>query len=156
MVSRWRDRAAFTAYMRSDAHRISHDRIPPELQAAIKLEKLEHLHTHEVVAERGAPSRRALLRALPRGPRALRRRGPRMGGARHAAPAPPGDRRRRGLRRHAASRRLARRRARRRDFPLEHLAANLELAADVVEDEIEQGPAVADRLRAASITVRER
>jgi heme-degrading monooxygenase HmoA len=51
MVSRWRDRAAFTAYMRSDAHRISHDRIPPELQAAIKLEKLEHLHTYEVVAE---------------------------------------------------------------------------------------------------------
>jgi heme-degrading monooxygenase HmoA len=51
MVSRWRDRAAFTAYMRSDAHRVSHDRIPPELQAAIKLEKLEHLHTYEVVAE---------------------------------------------------------------------------------------------------------
>jgi hypothetical protein len=43
-----------------------------------------------------------------------------------------------------------------RDFPLEHLAANLELAADVVEDRIEQGPAVADRLRAAAITVRER
>ena len=42
-----------------------------------------------------------------------------------------------------------------RDFPLEHLAANLELAADVVEDRIEQGPAVADRLRAAAITVRE-
>ena len=51
MVSRWRDRAAFTAYMRSAAHRISHDRIPPELQAAIKLEKLEHLHTYDVVAE---------------------------------------------------------------------------------------------------------
>lgn len=51
MVSRWRDRAAFTAYMRSEAHRISHDRIPPELQAAIKLERLEHLHTYEVVAE---------------------------------------------------------------------------------------------------------
>ena len=51
MVSRWRDRAAFTAYMRSDAHKISHDRIPPELQDAIKLERLEHLHTYEVVAE---------------------------------------------------------------------------------------------------------
>jgi hypothetical protein len=43
-----------------------------------------------------------------------------------------------------------------REFPLEHLAANLELAADVVQDEIERGPAVADRLRAAAITVRER
>ena len=39
MVSRWRDRAAFTAYMRSEDHKISHDRIPPELQ--IKLERLE-------------------------------------------------------------------------------------------------------------------
>ena len=43
MVSRWRDRAAFTAYMRSPEHRQSHDRIPPELDAAIKLERLEHL-----------------------------------------------------------------------------------------------------------------
>ncbi len=51
MVSRWRDRAAFTAYMRSAAHRTSHDRIPPELKEAIKLERLEHLHTYEVVAE---------------------------------------------------------------------------------------------------------
>ena len=51
MVSRWRDRAAFTAYMRSDAHRISHERIDPALQAAIRLERLEHLHTYEVVAE---------------------------------------------------------------------------------------------------------
>ena len=51
MVSRWRDRAAFTAYMRSREHRNSHDRIDPELQAAIKLERLEHLHTYEVVAE---------------------------------------------------------------------------------------------------------
>jgi hypothetical protein len=41
-----------------------------------------------------------------------------------------------------------------REFPLEHLAANLELAADVVEDRLERGPAVADRLRAAAITVR--
>ena len=51
MVSRWRDRAAFTAYMRSPQHRISHDRIDPDLQAAIKLERLEHLHTYEVIAE---------------------------------------------------------------------------------------------------------
>jgi heme-degrading monooxygenase HmoA len=51
MVSRWRDRAAFTAYMRSDEHRISHDRIEPSLQAAIRLERLEHLHTYDVVAE---------------------------------------------------------------------------------------------------------
>ncbi|HEX8105327.1 MAG TPA: antibiotic biosynthesis monooxygenase family protein [Solirubrobacteraceae bacterium] len=50
MVSRWRDRAAFTAYMRSDAHKASHQRIDPALQAAIKLERLEHLHTYEVVA----------------------------------------------------------------------------------------------------------
>ena len=51
MVSRWRDRAAFTAYMRSPAHRISHARIDRSLQAAIQLERLEHLHTYEVVAE---------------------------------------------------------------------------------------------------------
>jgi heme-degrading monooxygenase HmoA len=51
MVSRWRDRAAFTAYMRSAEHRVSHDRIDPALQDAIRLERLEHLHTYEVVAE---------------------------------------------------------------------------------------------------------
>ena len=51
MVSRWRDRASFTAYMRSEAHRISHGRIDPRLQAAIKLQRLEHMHTYEVVAE---------------------------------------------------------------------------------------------------------
>jgi len=51
MVSRWRDRAAFQAYMRSDEHRISHDRIDPELDRAIHLERLEHLHTYEVVAD---------------------------------------------------------------------------------------------------------
>jgi heme oxygenase (mycobilin-producing) len=51
MVSRWRDRDAFKSYMRSADHRVSHDRIDPELQAAIKLERLEHLHTYEVVAE---------------------------------------------------------------------------------------------------------
>lgn len=50
MVSRWRDRACFREYMRSDAHRISHDRIPADLQDAIKLERLDHLHTYDVVA----------------------------------------------------------------------------------------------------------
>src|SRR5919205_1184497 len=51
MVSRWRDRAAFTAYMRSPAHRYSHARIDPSIKPAIRLERLEHLHTYEVVAE---------------------------------------------------------------------------------------------------------
>jgi heme-degrading monooxygenase HmoA len=51
MVSRWRDRRSFTAYMKSADHRRSHDRIAPELDAAIRLERLEHLHTYEVVAE---------------------------------------------------------------------------------------------------------
>ena len=44
MVSRWRDRACFTTYMKSREHRISHERIDPGLDEAIKLEKLEHLH----------------------------------------------------------------------------------------------------------------
>jgi heme-degrading monooxygenase HmoA len=51
MVSRWRDRDAFKAYMKSDAHRISHDRIDASLDSAIKLDRLEHMHTYEVVAE---------------------------------------------------------------------------------------------------------
>lgn len=51
MVSRWRDRAAFKAYMKSADHRVSHERIEPGLKALIKLEALEHLHTYEVVAE---------------------------------------------------------------------------------------------------------
>ena len=51
MVSRWQDRDAFKAYMRSPEHRLSHERIDPQLQALIKLEALEHLHTYEVVAE---------------------------------------------------------------------------------------------------------
>jgi len=51
MVSRWRDRAAFKAYMKSDSHRISHARIDPGLDSAIRLDRLEHLHTYEVVAE---------------------------------------------------------------------------------------------------------
>ncbi len=51
MVSRWRDRDAFKAYMKSERHRRSHERIEPDLDRAIKLERLEHLHTYEVVAE---------------------------------------------------------------------------------------------------------
>jgi heme-degrading monooxygenase HmoA len=51
MVSRWRDRASFTAYMASAAHKASHARIDPGLDNDIRLERLEHLHTYEVVAE---------------------------------------------------------------------------------------------------------
>jgi heme-degrading monooxygenase HmoA len=51
MVSRWRDRGAFKAYMKSDSHRISHERIDADLNRAIRLERLEHMHTYEVVAE---------------------------------------------------------------------------------------------------------
>ena len=51
MVSRWRDRSAFKEYMRSEAHRVSHERIDPDLDDAIGLERLEHMHTYEVVAE---------------------------------------------------------------------------------------------------------
>jgi heme-degrading monooxygenase HmoA len=51
MVSHWRDRDSFRMYMRSDEHRISHGRVDPGLEDAIALERLEHLHTFEVVAE---------------------------------------------------------------------------------------------------------
>ena len=51
MVSRWSDREHFKTYMKSQEHRVSHDRIDPDLQAAIRLERLEHLHTNEVVAQ---------------------------------------------------------------------------------------------------------
>ena len=44
MVSRWADRACFTHYMRSREHAVSHERIDPALDAAIKLERLEHMH----------------------------------------------------------------------------------------------------------------
>ena len=44
MVSRWRDRACFSTYMKSREHKISHERIDPDLDAAITLERLEHLH----------------------------------------------------------------------------------------------------------------
>jgi heme-degrading monooxygenase HmoA len=51
MVSRWRDRDAFKVYMKSEQHRVSHDRIDPDLDSAIRLERLEHMHTYDVVAE---------------------------------------------------------------------------------------------------------
>lgn len=51
MVSRWRSRECFKAYMKSHAHRESHQRIDPALKAIIKLESLEHMHTYEVVSE---------------------------------------------------------------------------------------------------------
>lgn len=51
MVSHWRDRDCFKAYMKSDDHRASHGRIDAELEQTIKLERLEHMHTYEVVAE---------------------------------------------------------------------------------------------------------
>ena len=44
MVSRWRDRECFKTYMRSREHQVSHDRIDKDLDEAIKLERLEHLH----------------------------------------------------------------------------------------------------------------
>ena len=51
MVSRWRDRAAFTAYMKSPEHKASHARIGPALESQNALRRLEHLHGYEVVAE---------------------------------------------------------------------------------------------------------
>lgn len=51
MVSWWRDRASFTAYMRSADHRCSHARIPQDLDDAIRLERLEHLAGYELAAE---------------------------------------------------------------------------------------------------------
>jgi hypothetical protein len=41
-----------------------------------------------------------------------------------------------------------------RDFPLEHLAVNLELAAEVVNERLDGGGPVAERLLDASVTVR--
>jgi heme oxygenase (mycobilin-producing) len=51
MVSRWRDKDDFREYMRSSDHQVSHDRMDPMLRRAVKLERLESLHTYEVVAE---------------------------------------------------------------------------------------------------------
>jgi len=43
-----------------------------------------------------------------------------------------------------------------RDFPIEHLAGNLELAAETVEDELDDAGALAGRLRDAAALVRGR
>lgn len=43
-----------------------------------------------------------------------------------------------------------------RAFPLDHLAGNLEIAADVVEERVQGGAPVAERLRAAAALVRAR
>jgi heme-degrading monooxygenase HmoA len=51
MVSRWRDKAAFREYMKSSDHRVSHDRMDPSLRRAVKLDRLESMHTYDVVAE---------------------------------------------------------------------------------------------------------
>lgn len=51
MVSHWRDRAAFSAYMKSAEHQVSHDRIGADLEDAIVLERLEHLTGYEVVGQ---------------------------------------------------------------------------------------------------------
>ncbi|TPG13439.1 antibiotic biosynthesis monooxygenase family protein [Pedococcus bigeumensis] len=51
MVSWWRDRECFKAYMRSPEHRTSHDRITPELRDHIKLERLQNITSYQVVAE---------------------------------------------------------------------------------------------------------
>jgi hypothetical protein len=45
------DCGSHQSYMKSEAHRISHGRINPELDAEIKLQALEHMHTFNVVAE---------------------------------------------------------------------------------------------------------
>ena len=50
MVSHWQSRSCFVAYMKSDEHRVSHERIPGHLDQAITLERLEHVTGYEVVA----------------------------------------------------------------------------------------------------------
>lgn len=50
MVTRWTDRTCFRDYMRSEEHRISHARIPADLDEAIQLERLAQMHTFEIVA----------------------------------------------------------------------------------------------------------
>ena len=51
MVSHWRARAAFTPYMKSEARAASQSRIGPTLQELIRIERVEHLHTYDVLAE---------------------------------------------------------------------------------------------------------
>ena len=53
MVSRsWQRRKTVKRSLHEEPRpQVSHGRVPDDLQAAIKLEALEHLHTYEVVAE---------------------------------------------------------------------------------------------------------
>ncbi len=51
MVSWWRDRECFKAYMGSPEHRTSHDRIPQDLDDQIKLERLENVTSYEIVGQ---------------------------------------------------------------------------------------------------------
>ena len=51
MVSHWESREHFRSYMRSAAHRTSHDRIGETLRDAITLERLEHVQSYEVVGD---------------------------------------------------------------------------------------------------------
>jgi heme-degrading monooxygenase HmoA len=51
MVSRCEDKDTFREYMKSSDHRKSHDRIDPLLRRAVTLERLENLHTYEVVVQ---------------------------------------------------------------------------------------------------------
>jgi heme-degrading monooxygenase HmoA len=51
MVSRWRDRDASTAYVKSTDHWVSHEWMSASLKAVMRLERLESMHTRGVVAE---------------------------------------------------------------------------------------------------------
>jgi heme-degrading monooxygenase HmoA len=50
MVSHWESGERFGDYTPRAEHRVSHDRIPDDLAAAIRLERLEHVQSYEVVA----------------------------------------------------------------------------------------------------------
>jgi hypothetical protein len=45
------DCESFKTHMKSDAQRVSHDRIDATLGADIKLQSLEHMHSFNVVAQ---------------------------------------------------------------------------------------------------------
>jgi heme-degrading monooxygenase HmoA len=126
MVSRWRDRAAFTAYMRSEDHKTSHARIPKALDDEIKLEGLERY---------GDAARAWELHDTQ-----------------HLLHWAIGDVEGYVEMNHQVDW-LARVLAA-RDFPLEHLAVNLELAADVVGSAVARGGEIAQRLVAAAAAVR--
>ena len=60
MVSRWQDRMSFASYKRSDAHRAPHGRIERDLKAAVRPERLEHLHAIPAVVAVEHPEYRAV------------------------------------------------------------------------------------------------